>query len=306
MQDEPEPFEVIICDDGSNAENLQVVRECCRKHSVDLKYIWQPDTGFRLARSRNNGIRIAKGDLFVFIDGDILVHSNFLRDHREAHSDEKNIVCGSRRWGKISSKYYSMMPYERDLFYRQIRNLVQLLPAHERDRHKWCSSQYPWLAFLACNFSVKSSHLMTFDEGFVGWGFEDTEFAFRLMHTHKYSLTYRKDLECIHLVMDGSLPSQNPLLSFQTADLAALIRNAIHLASLHSPSDLGPVFDILKLCTLDPLTDEWRLVQTQQDKQIDNLLSIAQAWVNRLDETRSRNLTLRTQLFRSHLGPIVK
>src|SRR5688572_12389836 len=84
-QDSATPFEILLCDDGSNDGVFETVRRLASSSDVDLRYVWQPDRGFRLSRSRNNGIRSARGSILVFVDGDTWLAPSFLHDHWNAH-----------------------------------------------------------------------------------------------------------------------------------------------------------------------------------------------------------------------------
>lgn len=60
-------FEVIVCDDGSVDNTPDVINEF--KDLLDLKYIQDANFGGP-ARPRNNGIKIAKGEIIAFLDSD--------------------------------------------------------------------------------------------------------------------------------------------------------------------------------------------------------------------------------------------
>ena len=75
------PYEIIIADDGSNSKTKDLILELKRSTEIDIVHAWQEDVGYRAARSRNNGISKAKGDYIVMIDGDMILHKNFIEDH---------------------------------------------------------------------------------------------------------------------------------------------------------------------------------------------------------------------------------
>jgi GT2 family glycosyltransferase len=77
-----EDFQVIVADDGSGPETEAVV-DTCRSH-LRLRHVRQDDDGYRLARVRNLGAEASFGDLLVFVDGDTVPRSNFVRAMREA------------------------------------------------------------------------------------------------------------------------------------------------------------------------------------------------------------------------------
>src|SRR5947209_5262774 len=189
-------FEVLVCDDGSRSETLAIVREAATVHGLDARYIWQPDIGGRISRSRNNGIRGAQGDALVFVDGDIVVPPDFLRRHREALRAPRTLVCGHRR-----SVYLNDHNVLRDADVHELMQRWWPVAVDEdgRDQAERARSSEPWMACLGCNFSVFRTPEIRFDENFVGWGLEDTECACRLARRRGYDVVYVASLEALHV-----------------------------------------------------------------------------------------------------------
>lgn len=74
-------YEVIVAIDGSDdgtKEMIEAFQAPYRLHAV-----WQPNRG--RAAARNAGIRLARGDLVVFLDDDMEPAPGFLRAHHDAH-----------------------------------------------------------------------------------------------------------------------------------------------------------------------------------------------------------------------------
>jgi glycosyltransferase involved in cell wall biosynthesis len=70
-------FEVIVCDDGSTDDTAQIVAEF--KAKLDLQYIKDENFGGP-ARPRNNGLKIAKGEVIAFLDSDDWWYANKLEE----------------------------------------------------------------------------------------------------------------------------------------------------------------------------------------------------------------------------------
>ena len=68
-------------DDGSEEDTRLLVEEFAGRSPVPVKHIWHPDEGFRLAAIRNKSVAAAVGDYIVQIDGDIVMHPEFIADH---------------------------------------------------------------------------------------------------------------------------------------------------------------------------------------------------------------------------------
>jgi glycosyltransferase involved in cell wall biosynthesis len=83
--------EVIIVVDGStdgSVEYLRTLRSAC-----DCRIIEQQNRG--QAAARNAGIRIARGDIVLFLDDDILCESNLFSAHMAAHrGNDRTLVFG--------------------------------------------------------------------------------------------------------------------------------------------------------------------------------------------------------------------
>jgi glycosyltransferase involved in cell wall biosynthesis len=197
VQDVRVPFEILICDDGSSMITHEVVSKPMFA-DLDIRYLWQPDRGHRTSRSKNNGIRCAKGDILVFLDADILVNRDFLRKHAEAHVARRSLVCNPRRWvmnqdvlqaqrceresvGACSfEKDYGLQGYDISrVFEVQWNGSVEV----ERDYQRAVSlcTATAWLSCMGFSFSVTRETEVLFDETFEGWGPEDREFALRLV-----------------------------------------------------------------------------------------------------------------------------
>ena len=89
------PDEVIIADDGSTQETKDLITSFNKGSDINIIHAWQEDIGYRAARSRNNGILKASGDYIVMIDGDMILHANFIQDHISS-AEHGYFVQGSR------------------------------------------------------------------------------------------------------------------------------------------------------------------------------------------------------------------
>jgi glycosyltransferase involved in cell wall biosynthesis len=74
------PDETLVVDDGSDERTTAVVRRYATVIPA-LRHIWQEHDGFRPSRMRNWGIAEAAGEYVALIDGDMVLHPQFVADH---------------------------------------------------------------------------------------------------------------------------------------------------------------------------------------------------------------------------------
>jgi glycosyltransferase involved in cell wall biosynthesis len=82
-------YEVIICDDGSIDNTLEVVKKF--ENQICIRYDYAPNTGGPAA-PRNRGIMLAKGDLIAFLDSDDYWHAEKLKFSVRAFNKNVDLV----------------------------------------------------------------------------------------------------------------------------------------------------------------------------------------------------------------------
>ena len=100
-------FEIIIADDGSGPAVKDVITDAQQRYTFRIMHLWHEDRGWRKNTMLNNGIRAAKADHLVFIDGDCLPSRHFLLDHWNER-EPRRVLMGRRvetseRWSKALS-----------------------------------------------------------------------------------------------------------------------------------------------------------------------------------------------------------
>lgn len=71
-------YEIIVVDDGSTDNSLEVIKSTLKDCGVAHKIIHQENGGVSVAR--NHGIDVSSGDYLVFVDGDDLISPNHLSE----------------------------------------------------------------------------------------------------------------------------------------------------------------------------------------------------------------------------------
>jgi glycosyltransferase involved in cell wall biosynthesis len=172
------PLEIIICDDGSDSQTRDLILAWSAR--LPMKHVWQPDSDFRASRSRNLGVAKSLAKYLIFLDGDCLLPPFFIERHLKLAS-RGFLVSGGRRL---------LSPEKtRSLF----ENALSLPTAFNH----WKFFGFPmgllrdlgpaeWESVRTCNIGMyREDALMIagFDESFVGWGREDSDFVVRLIHS---------------------------------------------------------------------------------------------------------------------------
>lgn len=78
------PGGVAIADDGSGPQTRAVVDAFAAAHpGLAVRHVWHEDDGFRKAAILNKAIASSTADVLVFIDGDVMIHPDFVARHLE-------------------------------------------------------------------------------------------------------------------------------------------------------------------------------------------------------------------------------
>jgi glycosyltransferase involved in cell wall biosynthesis len=186
-------FEIVIADDGSGEATRACVERLQARSPVPLKHVWQPDVGYRLAMSRNRGIRASSGEYIVVIDGDCVPQRNFVAQHRRL-ARRGFMVTGSRILlsqeasqrvlaGQLGLQNMSLSDKLRLRLGGGANKLLQMLwtlPDLGREKKR-----FSFRRIKGCNMAFWRDDLERvngFDESFEGWGHEDADIVVRLYH----------------------------------------------------------------------------------------------------------------------------
>jgi glycosyltransferase involved in cell wall biosynthesis len=182
------PDELIISDDGSDEDIPDSISDIISDLSFKVKYVKQENKGFRLARCRNNGIRISKGDLLIFIDQDIICTENLLKTCSQNQSPKRFITSHRINLTEVQSERITEEIIGENRFMQQIekKQLDDLLKEYRKDKfyyylHKISSVRKPKLKGQTHAINREDFELVNgYDENYVGWGNEDDDMGRRL------------------------------------------------------------------------------------------------------------------------------
>ncbi|MCX6185298.1 MAG: glycosyltransferase family 2 protein [Flavobacterium sp.] len=89
------PNEIIIADDGSGQDIVNLIEIFKTKISIPIIHIWHTDIGNRKPTILNKSIAKSKYDYIIQIDGDIIMNKYFIEDHLN-FSESGVYLFGSR------------------------------------------------------------------------------------------------------------------------------------------------------------------------------------------------------------------
>lgn len=199
------PHQVVIADDGSKDETIQLIKNYQQIFPVQLIHVWHEDNGFRKSIVLNKAIKSSTGNYIIQIDGDIILHKHFIKDHLK-HAKKGYFIKGSR--GRLiksktdavlSSKDIKIAFWHNGILSRfNIIRVPILSPLLYGDPLKTRNVK-------GCNFAFWKEDAFTvngFNNSISGWGHEDIEFAARLVNAGKKRMQLKLAAVCFHLHHD--------------------------------------------------------------------------------------------------------
>ena len=197
-----QPQEMLLADDGSGNETKDLFSSWSGQQPFLCHHVWQPHEGFRKAHILNRAVTSARAEYLVFLDGDMVPHPDFMADHVSA-----------ARPGAFVQGHRALVEQNAAAWFGQNR-----LSA-DRRRALWQGQisgwknawRWPWPVVSAnkhlrgirgCNFSLWRADMVRvngYNEAFIGWGREDSEFAARLLNAGVQRLDLRGQAVCFHL-----------------------------------------------------------------------------------------------------------
>lgn len=158
----PAPAEILIVD--QTAEHGSETDQALARLDEERKIRWIRLPRPSITHAMNTGLTLARGEIVLFLDDDIIPHENLFAAHVDAHSSEYGIIAGQ-----------VFQPGEE-----------LLSEAEEARGFKFSSGRKQFVReFIGCNFSVKRSLALEiggFDENFVHVAYRyEADFARRML-----------------------------------------------------------------------------------------------------------------------------
>lgn len=177
------PDEILIADDGSKEDTKQLILKFSESIKVPVKHLWQDDLGFRKSKILNIAVASSTADYIIQVDGDCILHKNFIQDHIN-HASKNTYLYGSRV--NILPNYvndvFDLKKISFNYFSKEIKNKSRTLHipvlSNLYKKHEGISK-----SFRGCNVSYWRSDFLAvngYNEDFEGWGREDSDLVLRM------------------------------------------------------------------------------------------------------------------------------
>lgn len=178
------PDEIIVADDGSTEETRNLIDSVKRNAKVPIIHVWHEDEGFRLAKIRNRAIAVSKGDYIIQVDGDIILHPDFVKDH-VGFAKRGSYVSGSRvnLNAELSQRLRDSHSVKVSVFMKGTRNFFNGLHLPFLSRFQEHYRKNDLFYVRGCNMAFWRDDLIKvngYNEDLRGWGREDNEISCRL------------------------------------------------------------------------------------------------------------------------------
>ena len=192
------PDEVIIADDGSKEETANLIQSFAAKAPFPIIHLWQEDKGFRKTMILNKAIARCSFEYIVEIDGDIIVHPKFIRDHEKAAKkgffvSGSRVLLGETLSKEIQSSHQIKFPlFQKGINKKRFNGLY--MPSIGRLIHPLLSDSKSYKRIKGCNIAFWKEDLINingYNEDLYGWGAEDWELSVRLFNSGIYKRTIR-------------------------------------------------------------------------------------------------------------------
>lgn len=183
------PEEIIISDDGSTEDIASGIADIIKQFNFPIKIVRQEKQGFRLAKCRNNAVKISTGDFLIFLDQDIIHTENFIKTF-VVNKKEKRFVTSypirltEKQSENITEDIIDQGDY---LFVLKAHQLNKIKKQFIKDYvsyigHKlYMVKQKPKLRGGVCAINRDDYYAVNgYDEKFIGWGNEDDDIRKRL------------------------------------------------------------------------------------------------------------------------------
>lgn len=161
-------FEISITDDGSSDGTKEWA-----KSLENVRYYWQEDDGFRLAKSKNMGINTANGEYFLSLEADVIPNPRLLSEIM-LFAKPNQIIYGVR---------HEIPELPSELDFKKIDKSITSMDWRMQVLRQMKNVTKPWRVCSGCNVLFPTKMLKDaggWNEDFKTYGIDDYEVCLRL------------------------------------------------------------------------------------------------------------------------------
>jgi len=181
------PFEVVIADDGSDADTLGLVEEFRTTAPFEVRLVTQRHEGYRLQQILNKAVLESRGTQLIFCNGDCVPFRNLVAIHKAHYRPGTFCTAGRLRLTieesrRLTSEGVSAGVHE-DLL--TLKRRWWLSMAHCKNVARRLMGRQDQPSIRGCHFSIDRRPLLDvngFDESYEGCGKEDCDLRNRLQN----------------------------------------------------------------------------------------------------------------------------
>jgi glycosyltransferase involved in cell wall biosynthesis len=179
------PNEIIVADDGSDKSTAKVIEDFSKSSSIPIIHSWQKDDGCRIPHSRNRAIAKSNFEYIIMVDGDTVLHSDFIKDHKR-FAKKQVYIQGSRvlLQSELTNEILRNTEFKKPLFFlKDSKNKINMLRIPFISKLMSYFKSQNLNRIRGCNYSIFKEDILKvngFNEEITTWGREDSEFVQRL------------------------------------------------------------------------------------------------------------------------------
>ncbi|MBQ4820244.1 glycosyltransferase family 2 protein [Aquimarina sp. MMG016] len=206
------PDEVVIADDGSKDETKELINGYKNIFPIPLRHIWHEDNGFTKTIILNKAIATIRSEYIIQIDGDIILHKHFVKNHLE-NCNKNLFLFGSRvtLTKEKSERILSQKKSNLNLFSSGLKKRMRALylPFVYKTRKPEKSVTGKLRGANMSYWKDDAIAINGYNEDYLGWGFEDYDFGLRLTFLGKMPKRLKFTGICFHIYHKPSI-LENP------------------------------------------------------------------------------------------------
>ena len=205
------PDELVVADDGSDAATGAALARFLPACGLPVQVVRQEKDGYRLAAARNLAIRAATGDYLLFLDCDVVPLPDAVAVHAK-NAAPGRLLCGHRALldETATQALFAVVPAPREADWdlawcsadRVEAAAAERLFARHAALRRWHLARPHKPKLIGCHFSLfraAAERVNGFDENYVGWGYEDDDFARRLYQAGVEPRSVIAEARALHL-----------------------------------------------------------------------------------------------------------